>query len=196
MPSWIWQVSEPSPLPGVSRPDAGVDNPDELDLSHRTASGKEVAVSIRAHWARCQARAERHEEEAELTMEEMRRTLEFFKWKSHWWLVIQNERGISAAPPDPQIQHGLRAYANHQASMYSSLVNMYVNHWRNFLAQHSLGLEWLKLYPSTSPPPAPELVSSEVLDGPLEVDGDEDELDSEVPADPEFEERFADLHDD
>ena len=193
MPSWIWQVPKPSPPLDVSHPNASVDNSDQPDLSHRAASGEEVAVSIQAHWARCQARAERHKEEVELTLEEMHRTLEFFKWKSHWWLTIQNEHGTSAAPPNPQIQHGLRAYTNRQASMYSSLVNMYANHWRKFLTQHSLGLEWLSLYPAT-PPPAPEFVLSEVLDGLLEVDGDEDELDSEVPTDQEFEERFADLH--
>ena len=145
MPSWIWQVPKPSPPLNVSHPNASIDNSDQPDLSHRAASGEEVTVSIRAHWARCQARAEHHEEEVELILEEMRWTLEFFKWKSHWWLTIQNERGTSAAPPDPQIQHGLWAYANRQASMYSSLVNMYMNHWRKFLTQHSLGLEWLSL---------------------------------------------------
>jgi hypothetical protein len=31
-----------------------------------------------------------------------------------------NKRTDSATPPDPQVQHGLRAYANRQASIYSS----------------------------------------------------------------------------
>ena len=87
--SWIWLVPKPSLPLETPRPDTNTntDIPSD-DLSTGAASGEEVAVSIRAHWARCQARAERYEEEVELTVEEMRRTLEFFKWKSHWWLTL------------------------------------------------------------------------------------------------------------
>ena len=105
---------------------------------------------------------------------------------------MQDERAGSTTPPEPQIQHGLRAYAHRQASMYSSLVGVYVNHWRGFLIEHSLGLTWLQLYPVTSPL-ATEFVSTEGMDGPLEVDEDEDELEGENPTDPDFEERFGDL---
>lgn len=160
------------------------------------ASGEEVAVSIRAHWARCQARAERHEEEVELTLEEMRRTIEFFKWKSRWWLELGDARTNSAAPPDPQVQHGLRAYANRQASIYSSLATTYADHWREFLIDHSLGTEWIS-QPPVTPPPANAPVPPVDVDGPLEDDEDgedEDDTDSENPADPEFEEIYADLH--
>ena len=93
IPSWIWLVLKPPVSLSIPRPDAEVNNstdPNKPDLSSRAASGEEVAVSIRAHWARCQARAERHEEEVQLTVEEMRRTLEFFKWKSRWWLTLQD----------------------------------------------------------------------------------------------------------
>jgi len=207
--SWIWLVpklsSPNTPHPNTdsntSHPNADPDDSDDSDesnLSTRAASGDEIAVSIRAHWARCQARAERYEEEVKLTTEEMRRTLEFFKWKSSWWLSLQDARMDSATPPDPQIQHGLRAYTRHQASIYSSLVDTYMNHWRKFLVEHSLGTEWLKLYPVVSPPAA-KSVPTEDLDKPLDDgaldDGDEDEADSEDPIDPEFEERFGDpLH--
>ena len=131
--SWIWLVPKSTqsldiPRSNASRPNVDTEDPDKPDLSKRAASGEEVAVSIRAHWARCQARAERYEEEVELTVEEMRRTLEFFKWRSSWWLALQDARANSAAPPDPQVQHGLRAYAHRQASMYSSLVTTYVEH--------------------------------------------------------------------
>ena len=209
--SWIWLVPKPSSPPNTSHPntdsntshpnaDSNASHPnanpddsddsDESNLSGRAASGDEIAVSLRAHWARCQARAERYEEEVKLTTEEMRRTLEFFKWKSSWWLSLQDARMDSATPPDPQIQHGLRAYARRQASIYSSLVDTYVDHWRKFLVEHSLGTEWLKLYPVVSPPAA-KSIPTEGLDKPLD-DGDEDEADSEDPIDPEFEERFGD----
>jgi PAS domain-containing protein len=197
--SWIWSIHKiPQPLDG-SRPDddTNTSDPETSDLSQRAASGEEVAVSIRAHWARCQARAERYEEEVELTVEEMRRTLQFFKWKSQWWLMLQDIRASSATPPDPQVAHGLRAYAHRQASMYSTLVTLYLDCWQRFLVEHSLGTEWLNLH-SASPSSATESAAEEV-DGPLEGvsggeydDGDE-EPDCDDPVDPEFEEKFADL---
>jgi hypothetical protein len=123
--SWIWLIPNPSQPLDTSHPDTDTDDTKKSNLSERAASGEEVAVSIRAHWARCQARAERYEEEVKLTIEEMRRTLEFFKWKSCWWLSLQDARVDPATPADPQIYHGLRAYAHRQASMYSSLVDTY-----------------------------------------------------------------------
>lgn len=186
--SWIWLV------PNASHGGTGA-NSDGPNLSQRAASGEELAVSIRAHWARCQARAERYEEEVELTVEEMRRTLDFFAHKSRWWLELQDKRTASDAPPDPQVQHGLRAYAHRQASMYSSLISTYVDHWREFLVEHSLGLDWLDRYPTTQPPTT-EPVSTGGMDGVLEGEEDEGEeegTDPEEPADPEFEEIYADL---
>ena len=196
--SWIWLVPKsPHSLDG-SDPDNSnaAANSDESDLSQRAASGEEIAISIRAHWARCQARAERYEEEVSLTLEEMRRTLEFFKWKSRWWLELQDKRATSANPPDPQVQHGLRAYAHRQASTYSSLTWTYVNHWRTFLVENSLGLDWLSLYP-TEQASTTEPISAARVDDPLEDDEEDDEeedqSDAEEPADPEIEEIYADF---
>lgn len=191
--SWIWLIAKPSkPLNTSGHPNPSANNPEGSDLSIRAAGGEEVAVSIRAHWARCQARAERYEEEVQLTVEEMRRTLEFFKWKSRSWLALQDLRVDSATSCDPQIHHGLRAYAHRQAALYSSLVDGYINHWRSFLVEHSLGLEWLNLYPLLSTP-ATELASA-VVDQPLDVE-DEVEPICEGGTDLEFEERFDDLLD-
>jgi hypothetical protein len=208
-PSWIWNIHLPTQPPDTpdndtshpdtpgndtSHPDTPDSNKKTPSLSVRAASGDEVAISIRSHWARCQARAERYEEEVKLTVEEMRRTLEFFKWKSRWWLALQDSRADSEASLDPQVHHGLRAYANRQALVYSSLVTSYVNHWRKFLIENSLGLGWLKLYPTAS--------SSDTVPGPVEdvdqpLEGDdEDELDFEETADQAFEEKFADIHGD
>ena len=191
-PSWIWNIFLPLQS-DPSRPDTSPSGSSHPDLASRAASGEEVAVSIRAHWARCQARAERHEEEVQLTVEEMRRTLEFFHWKARWWLSLQNLRADSTALLDPQTHHGLRAYANRQAFIYSSLLTTYLHHWRKFLIERSLGLDWLALYPATSPP-ATTSIPVGVVDQLLEDDEDEDELDAEDPTDQEFEERFADIH--
>ena len=188
--SWIWLV------PMSSQPlDSNTNGIDESNLSQRAASGEEVAVSIRAHWARCQARAERYEEEVQLTLEEMRRTLKFFEWKSDRWLESQDQRTTAETSPDLQVQHGLRAYAHRQAAMYSLMVKIFANHWRKFLIERSLGLDWLSQYPVT-PPPAPGPISAEGIDAPLEVDaedGGENEVDPDGPVNAEFEEMFDDL---
>jgi len=184
MSSWIWTMPK-----SADSPDG---DPEVVDLSTRAASGEEIAVSIRAHWARCNARVERYEEEVELTVEEMRQTLEFFKWKSQWWLTLQDLRVNSPAPPDPQVLHGLQAYAHRQSLMYSSLIGIYVNNWQKFLIEHSLGCEWLSLYSSTPPQPT-NSTSAEGVDEPLDGDKDDNEPDSEDSADPEFEEMFSDL---
>ena len=201
--SWIWYVGNAPKPDERSHPngDAEPNAEKNLDLPRRAASGEEVAISIRSHWARCQARAERHKEEVELTLEEMRRTLQFFSWKSQWWLSLRDARASSPTPPEPQLEHRIRAYAHCQASIYSSLVTVYVDYWREFLLQHSLGTEWLSLYPTTPPSPT-GAISEEGLDEPLESNandeyGDDDDDDEELNinnlVDPEFEERFADL---
>ena len=191
---WIWLVPKSSrPLNVPSPANIDTNTPDEQYLSQRAASGEEVAVPIWAHWARCQAQAECHEEEVELTLEEMRRTIEFFKWKSRWWLTLGNAHANSEAPPDPQIQHGLHAYANRQASIYSSLATTYEDHWRKFLVDHLLGTEWLSQTPMTRSS-ADNSIPAVDVDGPLEGDEDVDNTDSGDPTDPDFEEIFADLH--
>ena len=105
--------SNPTPTHEMSTPDDGphfsthVNVSKESELSQRAASSEEVALSIQSHWARCQACAERYEEEVELTVEEMQRMLEFFNWKSQWWLLLADAWQNSPAPPDPQVQHRL-----------------------------------------------------------------------------------------
>jgi hypothetical protein len=194
--SWIWQVPKPNPTPnpGTSTPDdpnfsARVNISEESQLSQRAADGEEVALSIRSHWAICQARAERYEEEVELTVEEMRRTVEFFNWRSQWWLSLADVRQNSPTPPDPQVQHGLRAYAHRQASMYSSFAAAYLKHWQQFLVDNSLGLDWLAQYPTESPLPAHSVPKN--TDRPIDENDDEDGLESEAVVDLQFEERFS-----
>ena len=88
----------------------------------------------------------------------------------------------------------LWTWNHHVLSIYwLSTVGFVPSDWRKFLVEHSLGLEWLKLYPVVSPPTT-KSTSAEGVDEPLEGDEDEDEADPEdLVGDPEFEERFSDL---
>ena len=99
----------------------------------------------RVQWAKCQARAERYEEEVQLTVEEMGRTLRHFEWKRDWWLAFVSAKSNASFPAD--IQAGLRAYAYRQSSMYNDLITSFVTHWRRYLFANSLGTTWLNNYP-------------------------------------------------
>ena len=167
--SWIWTVSHPPSLissnPSPSAADAtpphqqppssastvvsaeglGGSAPDEQEENH----------SRRAHWARTQARAEWYEEEVKLTVEEMGRTLQYFRWKKSWWESLSSERGQSNNPPPLNIQAGLHAYAHRQSDIYGKLITLFVNRWHGFLSAHSLGLSWLCNYPLDAHPAPP-----------------------------------------
>ena len=171
--SWIWTASLPpagssgSILSGSEPSVAGPTSPHQQPPSPMSAvtSGegpdsfavdeKEQHQSHRAHWARAQARAERYEEEVTLTVEEMGRTLQYFKWKSSWWQSISSERSQSSNPPPPNVRDGLHAYARRQSYIYDKLITLFVNDWHGFLSAHSLGSSWLCNYPLASHPVPP-----------------------------------------
>ena len=147
-PSWIWLVprlSQPSPTT-TTRP--GDRAATVSSVSH--SEDPDQNESMRAHWAKCQARAERYEEEVKLTIEEMGRTLCYFKWKRAWWLSLQSQREESESPPPASVQRGLRAYAHHQANVYTTLIHSFVSQWRETLDFHDLRPTWLSDYPPSS----------------------------------------------
>ena len=114
----------------------------------------EVAESMRVHWAKCQARADRYEEEVTLTVEEMGRTLRYFEWKKSNWLSLQSTREESPSPPPIEVCRGLRAYAARQAHVYEVLKTSFLKRWRKVLVPHKLGSKWLLKYPAPADPPS------------------------------------------
>ena len=112
-----------------------------------------LTKSMRAHWAKCQARAERYEEEVTLTTEEMGRVLLYFEWKRSRWLSLQSEREQSDSPPPADVQQGLRAYAHRQANVYDTLIHSFADRWRKTLRSRGLRPTWLSQYPATPDPP-------------------------------------------
>ena len=127
--SWIWLLPHqvvvfPSnePMTRTASSDDNATNP-----ISSAAEDLEVVDSMRVHWAKCQARAERYEEEVELTVEEMGRTLRYFGWKNSQWLSRQFSRTQSASPPPIEVQRGLHAYSCRQAHIYETLITSFVN---------------------------------------------------------------------
>lgn len=124
--SWIWQTSS-------LRGDTGISDP-------------ELEDTMRVEWCKAIARAERFKEEVELTVEEMRRTLLFFKWKAGRWEQLGEAR---AGEPmmDEGTTSGIRAYAARQAALYCQLVDVFIKDWYECLELKSLGSDWLSAYP-------------------------------------------------
>ena len=108
--------------------------------------------SMRAHWAKCQARAERYEEEVILTIEEMGRTLLFLEWKRSKWTSLAYERLESKSPPATGVSRGLNAYTERQADVYETLGVSFVTRWRGTLTSHGKNPPWLSDYPPDADP--------------------------------------------
>ena len=154
--SWIWTSARPPPLsfpptaaphgvPQATAP-APASLPPALVVPTINSTDSDVVGQDfeRVQWAKCQARAERYEEEVQLTVEEMGRTLRYFEWKRDWWLSLTPERTKSDAPPD--IRHGLHAYAHRQSHLYDDLITSFILHWKLYLFAQSLGSSWLGRY--------------------------------------------------
>lgn len=156
-PSWIWLVPrQPGGVVGSGLPpgEPATDGPDDgaSDPVSTPEEDLEVANSMRVHWAKCQARADRYEEEVALTVEEMGRTLRYFEWKRSQWLSLQLLRKLSPTPPPIDVRRGLDAYACRQAHIYKTLIVSFVNLWRNILVPNNLGSVWLRQYPVATDP--------------------------------------------
>ena len=147
-PSWIWLV----PRMASATPSNGPHTNEPATSASTAAEDLEVINSMRVHWARCQARAERYEEEVMLTVEEMGRTLRYFEWKKSQWLSLRFCRKQSTLPPPIDIQQGLEGYACRQAHVYETLIVSFANLWRKVLVPENLGLSWLGRYPVATDP--------------------------------------------
>ena len=165
VPSWIWRVKKAPPtppdLPGFSPPSPTQPLDQSLASSPITTpttdedcelSEKEIEDSMLVDWAKARERAKRFEEEVELSVEEMRRTLLYFSWKVSEWERLAEERAKSDKPPPAATLQGLRAYAYRQAAMYRTMVKVFVSDWYSCLHPRGLGTDWLPEYSDVTVP--------------------------------------------
>ena len=100
-PSWIWLVPRlTGHVPNESTTVTPAPDSHLADPIPNATEDLETAHSMRVHWAKCQARADRYEEEVMLAVEEMGRTLSYFQWKKSQWLSLRPIQEQSA-PPSP-----------------------------------------------------------------------------------------------
>ena len=124
--SWIWRTSS---LQG----DTGINDVD-------------MRAIMRVEWCKASARVERFKEEVELVVEEMRRTLEFFKWTANNWEKLGEAR-TGEQTMDEDMSAGVRAYAFRKAAHYRMLVEIFLQDWYKCLELKCLGSSWLSKYP-------------------------------------------------
>lgn len=124
--SWIWQTSSLQPNTGINDPD--------------------LQAVMRVEFCKATARAERFKEEVELLVEEMRRTLLFFKWTATHWEELGEAR-VGEPTLDDDTTAGIRAYAARKAALYRKLADIFIQDWYECLILKSLGSDWLSEYP-------------------------------------------------
>ena len=87
-------------------------------------------TEFRIEWSKARARQARWKEEVLLLREEMRRVLEFFKWKSRDWFWKSGNQVISSLTSCPLQLEGLHAYACRQADVFSNIHNHFLGIWK------------------------------------------------------------------
>jgi len=121
--SWIWTTA---PRVSTSSKDPDLD------------------AALRVEWCKAQERAKRYEEELELVIEEMRRTLVTFEHNAREW----EERAARPLPAtlDAATVAGAAAYAHKQANIHRELIKVFINDWYEILEGQPLAASWLKNY--------------------------------------------------
>ncbi|KDR81126.1 hypothetical protein GALMADRAFT_61075 [Galerina marginata CBS 339.88] len=107
--SWIWLTS----------PSTG-DNDDKNEI-------------LRVEWAKSRARSMRAEEEVMLLKEEMRRVLEFLRWKADWWMA----RKASRTGLTKELAEGVEGFALTQKNLQTDLANHFRALWKAPLSEDS-----------------------------------------------------------
>ena len=124
--SWIWTTA-----PQVSA------SPDDPDL--------QVALCVK--WAKAQEWAKRYEEEVELVVEEMRRTLVFLEWKVKEWISFTISPPLGDSAIDVMMVNGIAVYTKKQADIQRRMAKLFFEDWYHRLSQLPFEVKWLKKYP-------------------------------------------------
>ena len=110
----------------------------------------DLQATVRIEWCKAQARAKRHEEEVELVVEEMRRTLAYFEWNACEWESRATTPPLGGRAIDETTAAGITAYAYKQASIQREMIEVFIDDWYEPLGQKSLGSDWLGAWAAPS----------------------------------------------
>jgi len=125
VPSWIWTTA--------LQTSTSTEDPDLND-------------TLRIEWCKAQERAKRYEEEVELVVEEMRRTLVTFELNACEWDRRATSLSLHTSLASA-IATGATAYAYKQASIQRNLIKTFISDWYEILEKQPLASSWLHKYP-------------------------------------------------
>lgn len=111
---------------------------------------------MRSTYAKATARLQRWKEEVLWLKEEMRRTVEYLRWKASWW----EQRAHMRQNVDPALASGLEAYAYRQASVYVGLADKFQTMWTSALSVKGHTVTWTQVA-GYVPHPEPSVDPSE-----------------------------------
>ena len=115
---------------------------------------------FRLEWSKARARQLRWNEEVLLLREEMRRVLEFLKWRSDNWSQKGNFGVISPLTPCPYQLKGLHAYACRQAGVFLNIHDHFSGIWKGLELPRDHLTE--PIYPADLNPDAMELDGDDI----------------------------------
>ena len=152
--SWIWLVGT------------------NTDLQSSEADS-ETLETMRVEWGKTWARAQRWSEEVKLLQEEMRRVLEYLRWKATWW----ESKAKVRKDVDLAVGNGLLAYSGKQAMIYNRLAQRFAKQWSFTLQGQGIRASWQQQFDKL-----PRLVSLwevERIEKELDLDQENEGLDEE-----------------
>lgn len=95
-------------------------------------------LDLRVEWLKSRARYLRWAEEVVLVPEEMRRAVQYCRWRAGWWKEQGQRRVNDTADILPTLAEGLVAYAAQQADIEESRGAKWAAAWAPLLEQASL----------------------------------------------------------
>jgi hypothetical protein len=167
VPSWIWLV------PRVSE-----------------SSEEEFNESMRVEWAKARGCKMRWKEELLLVQEEMRRVIEYMKWREGWW----RERRSLRTHIDGTISSGISGYANKQAAICRRIAEQCAHYWLPRLESKGITPSWASGFRHTQAVTVQLNQESGNVGNKIEVDvededvdnNDEDDIDYDIEGDDDF----------
>jgi hypothetical protein len=110
----------------------------------------DLLAAVRVEWCKLQERAKRYQEEMELDVEEMRRTLVTFERNAQEWDSFATSPPLGASAIEAMAGVGVTAYAFKQADIWRRMINVFADDWYHLLNNLPFGVPWLENF---LPPP-------------------------------------------
>ncbi|KZV59216.1 hypothetical protein PENSPDRAFT_549932, partial [Peniophora sp. CONT] len=124
--TWIWLTRR-------------ADRRDVLIANAKEMTDEDVHEGMRVEWAEGRARVLHWDEEREIRLAEMARSLKSLLYEANQW---DNRKGKRTQDVTPSIRRGLDAYAARQAAMYEGIARSFYDLWRPTVEDLKLTVDW------------------------------------------------------